>query len=123
MNNNSIRKILSFYAGVKAGLYRFAWMKDGVMYVGTTGTTYKQAITEVDAERGLADAALADQNTLDAAFFRKALIGSDDGQAHDFSPSIDARRKPGLPVLRVRAGMNAFLSDSGQALNLVSDTR
>ncbi len=42
---------------------------------------------------------------------------------HEGHSSSRARRNPGLPVLRVRAGAKALFSDSGQALNLVSETR
>ena len=39
-----------YYKGVKEGLWRYAWMKDGVYYVGTTGKTLKKALADVDAE-------------------------------------------------------------------------
>ncbi len=35
-----------FINGVLAGLEAFAWWKDGVQYVGTCGTTLKQAAEE-----------------------------------------------------------------------------
>jgi len=35
---------LAFRAGFIAGLSAFAWWKDGVRYVGTSGTTLAQAI-------------------------------------------------------------------------------
>ena len=38
----------TYFDGVKAGIRRFAWWKDGVQYVGTTGTTLKKALEEVD---------------------------------------------------------------------------
>ncbi len=40
-----------FIDGVIAGITMFAWWKDGVQEVGTTGTTLKQAIKE--AKEGL----------------------------------------------------------------------
>ena len=40
----------AYYEGLKEGIWRFAWMKDGVYYVGTTGKTLKEALAEVDAE-------------------------------------------------------------------------
>jgi hypothetical protein len=40
-----------FYDGIIEGLTRYAWWKDGVQYVGTCGTTLKQAIAEVEEER------------------------------------------------------------------------
>ena len=36
-------------AGIKHGMREYAWWKDGVEYVGTTGKTLKQAWAEVDA--------------------------------------------------------------------------
>lgn len=32
----------AYLKGYLDALYRFAWMRDGLMYVGTTGTTFKQ---------------------------------------------------------------------------------
>lgn len=37
-------------AGLKEGVRRFAWWKDGVQYVGTTGKTLKQALEEIEKE-------------------------------------------------------------------------
>jgi len=37
-----------FVAGVKAGIEAYAHWKDGVRYVGTTGTTLEEALEEVD---------------------------------------------------------------------------
>lgn len=37
--------------GVIAGMRRFAWWKDGVEYVGSCGTTLKQAIEDFVNER------------------------------------------------------------------------
>ena len=34
----------------KTTLFNYAWMKDGVMYVGTTGTRYKDALAELEEE-------------------------------------------------------------------------
>ncbi len=38
-----------FVEGIKAGIHLYAWMKDGVLYVGTTGRTCQEAIAEVEA--------------------------------------------------------------------------
>ena len=38
---------ISFVNGIIAGLTAFAWWKDGVQEVGTTGKTLKTAIKEV----------------------------------------------------------------------------
>lgn len=34
--------------GLKEGIWRYAWWKDGVQYVGTTGKTYADAIAEIE---------------------------------------------------------------------------
>lgn len=39
-----------YYEGVKEGVWRFAWWKDGIQYVGTTGKTLKQALADIDEE-------------------------------------------------------------------------
>ncbi len=39
-----------YLAGIKDGIRRFAWWKDGVEYVGTCGTTLKKALEKVEAE-------------------------------------------------------------------------
>lgn len=43
-------EIKAYYEGVKEGLWRYAWWKDGVQYVGTTGTTLKEAVAKIDKE-------------------------------------------------------------------------
>jgi hypothetical protein len=40
----------SYFQGLREGVQRYAWMKDGVYYVGTTGRTLKEALTEIDRE-------------------------------------------------------------------------
>jgi len=40
----------SYFQGLREGVRRFAWMKDGVYYVGTTGQTLKEALAEIDEE-------------------------------------------------------------------------
>ncbi len=39
----------SFEQGALQGIWAFAWMRDGTYYVGTCGTTLKQAKEEVKA--------------------------------------------------------------------------
>lgn len=39
----------AYKKGLIDGLTRFAWWKDGVQYVGTSGTTLKQAIKDAEA--------------------------------------------------------------------------
>ena len=36
--------------GVKEGITRFAWWKDGTQFVGTCGTTLKDALKEIEQE-------------------------------------------------------------------------
>ncbi len=40
----------TYYNGLKAGVRRFAWWKDGVQYVGTTGTTLEKALIDIALE-------------------------------------------------------------------------
>jgi hypothetical protein len=47
---HAIRETQAYYKGVLEGLWRFAWMRDGVYYVGTTGRTLKEAQAQVDLE-------------------------------------------------------------------------
>lgn len=39
-----------YYDGIKHGISMYAWWKDGVQYVGTTGKTLKQANTEIHTQ-------------------------------------------------------------------------
>lgn len=39
---------ISFKAGMKHGVWLFAWWKDGVQYVGTSGKTLKEAYKELE---------------------------------------------------------------------------
>ena len=40
----------SYIEGIKEGITRYAWWKDGEQYVGTTGKTLKEALKELDQE-------------------------------------------------------------------------
>ena len=40
-----------YYDGLEAGVERFAWWKDGVQYVGTTGKTLNEAYADIERER------------------------------------------------------------------------
>jgi hypothetical protein len=44
-------EIHTYYDGVKEGIWKYAWWKDGVQYVGTSGKTLKEAIADVEAEK------------------------------------------------------------------------
>jgi hypothetical protein len=68
--------------------------------------------------RRLADAALADEDALDAAFLGEALISGDDGEAHSMSPLSRARRKPGLPVLEGACRCEGALERLGPRVEL-----
>ncbi|MCK9463044.1 MAG: hypothetical protein M0R80_25760 [Proteobacteria bacterium] len=48
-----------FYAGVREGLTRFAWWKNGQQFVGSCGTTLQTALKELDTEE---KKALAEMN-------------------------------------------------------------
>ena len=48
--SRAIRETQAYYKGVLEGLWRYAWMKDGVYYVGTTGQTLKAAQAQVELE-------------------------------------------------------------------------
>jgi len=39
---------ISFKAGMNYGIWLFAWWKDGVQYVGTSGRTLKEALKEIE---------------------------------------------------------------------------
>jgi hypothetical protein len=41
------------YEAIVEGLTRFAWWNNGVEYVGTCGTTLKEAIADVRSQMGL----------------------------------------------------------------------
>lgn len=41
---------ISYKQGLKDGITRFAWWKDGTQYVGTCGNTLKNALKEIDNE-------------------------------------------------------------------------
>lgn len=38
----------SFWHGLKAGIRAFAWWKNGVQYVGTTGLTLREVFEEIE---------------------------------------------------------------------------
>jgi hypothetical protein len=45
-------KLDEYEQGYVDGLWAYAWWKDGVAYVGSTGTTYAQAVDSFLRERG-----------------------------------------------------------------------
>lgn len=44
-------EINTYYDGVLEGLWKYAYWKDGVQYVGNMNTTLKEAAEKVNAER------------------------------------------------------------------------
>lgn len=40
----------AYYNGIREGIEQYAHWKDGVQYVGTTGSTLKSALERIDAE-------------------------------------------------------------------------
>ncbi len=44
-------EIHTYYDGVKEGIWKYAYWKDGEQYVGTTGKTLRDALAEVDEEK------------------------------------------------------------------------
>jgi hypothetical protein len=40
----------AYYKGLREGIERFAWWRDGVQYVGTTGRTLKEALDAINQQ-------------------------------------------------------------------------
>ena len=45
-----LQQTRAYYQGMRDGVERFAWWRDGIQYVGTTGRTLKEAIADIDRE-------------------------------------------------------------------------
>jgi len=45
------KRLMDYERGWIDGLWAYAWWKDGTAYVGTTGTTYAQAVDRFLRER------------------------------------------------------------------------
>jgi hypothetical protein len=43
--------IESYFSGLAAGIQMFAWWKDGVQYVGTTGKTLNNALEDIKVQK------------------------------------------------------------------------
>ncbi len=43
-------KDVNYWAGVRFGVWLFAWWKDGIQYVGNCGETLKEALEYIDKE-------------------------------------------------------------------------
>jgi hypothetical protein len=44
-------EIQTYYSGMAEGICKYAYWRDGVQYVGTTGKTLAQALQDLKAER------------------------------------------------------------------------
>lgn len=55
---NAHTECIAHLNGIEAGVRLFAWWKDGVQYVGSTGTTLADALADVEAEKAAALRAL-----------------------------------------------------------------
>jgi hypothetical protein len=62
MNKRLLNK--AYYNGIREGIEQYAHWKDGVQYVGTCGTTLKDAIKRIDAEEKRAEEILADRKEI-----------------------------------------------------------
>ena len=51
----------AYYNGIREGIEQYAHWKDGVQYVGTCGTTLKDALARIDAEEKRAEELLKDR--------------------------------------------------------------
>jgi len=40
----------TYYDGLREGIRMYAWWKEGIQYVGTTGRTLQRALKEIDEE-------------------------------------------------------------------------
>lgn len=50
MATASKEEIIAYHEGIKEGLWRHAYWKDGVQYVGNMGTTLEEAYQKVGQE-------------------------------------------------------------------------
>ena len=50
-NASTKAEINAFYDGLIEGVHMYAWWKDGVQYVGTTGRMLCEALENIEAER------------------------------------------------------------------------
>jgi hypothetical protein len=39
----------AYYQGLREGVEKFAWWRDGTQYVGTTGSTLKNVLQDIDS--------------------------------------------------------------------------
>jgi hypothetical protein len=67
-----------FFAGMVAGVRRYAWWNDGVQFVGTCGTALTEAMRKLDREYGRAcpHSRLKDENGVESCG-RCGVVASD----------------------------------------------
>lgn len=44
-----IAQTRAYYKGLREGIEKFAWWKDGTQYVGTTGSKLKSVLQDIDS--------------------------------------------------------------------------
>ena len=44
-----IAQTRAYYKGLREGVERFAWWRDGTQYVGTTGSTLKNVLQDINS--------------------------------------------------------------------------
>jgi len=49
----------AYVGGMKDGIELYAWWKDGEQFVGSCGTTLKEAFDKIDKRKGLAGTLIA----------------------------------------------------------------
>jgi hypothetical protein len=62
MNKRLLNK--AYYNGIREGIEQYAHWKDGVQYVGTCGTTLKDALARIDSEERRAEELLEDRKEI-----------------------------------------------------------
>lgn len=62
MNKKAMTK--AYYNGIREGIEQYAHWKDGVQYVGTCGTTLKDALKRIDSEEKRALELLSDRKEI-----------------------------------------------------------
>jgi len=46
----TLEEELAYITGLKDGVTKYAWWKDGTQYVGTCGRTLKEALSDIDKQ-------------------------------------------------------------------------
>ncbi len=62
MNKKAMTK--AYYNGIREGIEQYAHWKDGVQYVGTCGTTLKDALKRINSEEKRALELLSDRKEI-----------------------------------------------------------